>query len=56
MDFWIIIYIIDWILFIIVSLTVLYMLVFTITSLFAHKSKIPKTKHQNRFIILIPSY
>lgn len=56
MDFWIIIFIIDWVLFGIVSLTVLYMLVFTITSLFAHKGEIPKTKHQNRFIVLIPSY
>lgn len=56
MDFWLILYIIDWILFIIVSLTVLYMLVFTITSLFARKGEIPKTRHQNRFIVLIHSY
>lgn len=56
MDFWLILYIIDWILFIIVSLTVLYMLVFTITSLFARKGEVPKTRHQNRFIVLIHSY
>lgn len=56
MDFWLILYIIDWILFIIVSLTVLYMLIFTITSLFARKGEVPKTRHQNRFIVLIHSY
>jgi cellulose synthase/poly-beta-1,6-N-acetylglucosamine synthase-like glycosyltransferase len=56
MDFWLLLFIIDWILFGIVSLTVLYMLFFTIASLFAHKGEIPKTKHQNRFIVLIPSY
>lgn len=56
MDFWLILYIIDWILFIIVSLTVLYMLVFTITSLFARKGEVPKTRHQNRFIVLVHSY
>jgi len=56
MDFWLLLYIIDWILFGIVSLTVLYMFFFTITSLFSHRSEIPKTKRQNRFIVLIPSY
>ena len=55
MDFWFILYVIDWVMFGIVSLTVLYMLVFTVTSLFAQKGEIPKTKHQNRFIVLIPS-
>ena len=56
MDFWILLYIIDWVLFGFVSLTVFYMLFFTITSLFARKSEIPKTKRQNRFIVLIPTY
>ena len=56
MDFWLLLFIIDWVFFGIVSLTVLYILFFTIASLFAHKGEIPKTKHQNRFIVLIPSY
>ncbi|MBO7115954.1 MAG: glycosyltransferase [Prevotella sp.] len=56
MDFWIILYIIDWVLFGIVTLTALYLLFFTVMSLFFRKNEIPKTKHQNRFIILITSY
>ncbi len=56
MDFWLILYIIDWVLFGIMALTALYMLVFTIASLFYNQKETPKTKHQNRFIILIPSY
>ena len=56
MDFWLILYIIDWVLFGITALTALYMLIFTIASLFFHQQDVPKTKHQNRFIILIPSY
>ena len=56
MDFWLILYILDWILFSIVALTVLYMLIYTIASLFYTKTDVPKTKQLNRFIILIPSY
>lgn len=56
MDFWNILYTIDWVLFNFAALTVLYMLFFTITSMLSHKGAIPKTNHQNRFIILIPSY
>lgn len=56
MDFWKILYIIDWTLFTMVALTTLYMLFFSIASLFYHKSTIPKSKKQNRFIILIPSH
>lgn len=56
MDFWLILFIIDWVLFGIMALTVLYMLIFTIASLFYRKHEVPKAKHQNRFIILIPSY
>ena len=56
MDFWLILFIIDWLLFGVVTLTVLYLLVFTVASLFYRKPNIPKTKHQNRFIILIYSY
>lgn len=56
MDFLPILHIIDWTLFILVALTTLYMLFFSVASLFYHKSTIPKTRQQNRFIILILSY
>ena len=56
MDFWLILFIIDWLLFGIVALAVLYMLIYTIASLFYTKRDVPKTKQLNRFIILIPSY
>ena len=56
MDFWLILFIIDWLLFGIVALAVIYMLIYTIASLFYTKREIPKTKQLNRFILLIPSY
>lgn len=56
MDFWLILFIIDWLLFGIVALAVLYMLIYTIASLFYTKRDVPKTKQLNRFILLIPSY
>ena len=56
MDFWLILFIIDWLLFGIVALAVLYMLIYTIASLFYTKRDVPKTKQLNRFIVLIPSY
>lgn len=56
MDFWLILYIVDWVLFGIVTLAVLYMLIYTIASHFLSKRNVAKTKQQNRFIILIPSY
>lgn len=56
MDFWLILYIIDWGLFGIVTLAVLYMFIYAIASLFFHKNEVPKSKRQNRFIILIPAY
>ena len=56
MTFWNIFTIIDWIMFILISLTVLYLGVFAITSLFIRHSETPKAKKQNRFIVLIPSY
>ena len=56
MDFWLILYIIDWFLFGIVALAVLYMFIYTIASLFYPQRDVPKTKQLNRFIILIPSY
>ncbi len=53
---WIIIYIIDILLFIAVSFTVVYMAVFSIASLFSRRNAVQTAKRQNRFIILIPSY
>ena len=56
MDFWLILFIIDWLLFGIVAFAVIYMLIYTIASQFYTKREVPKTKQLNRFIILIPSY
>ena len=56
MDFWLILYIIDWTLFAFVALTVLYMGVYAVASLFEKSSVLSKAKTQNRFVILIPSY
>lgn len=53
---WIIIYTIDIILFVFTALTVLYLTVFSIASLFNRRPHIPPAKRQNRFIILIPAY
>lgn len=55
-DFWNILYIIDWTLFVLVAITVLYLGVFAIASLFNRHSTFNKAKKQNRFAILIPSY
>ena len=55
-NYWHILYIIDWVLFIIVAATVLYLGVFTIASLFNKNHKSPRTKKQNRIVVLIPSY
>lgn len=56
MTLWTIFTYIDWILFILVSLTVLYLSIFAITSLFPRHSETPKAKKENRFIILIPTH
>lgn len=56
MDFWIILYIIDWILFIPVAGTVLYLGIFSVASLFTRDSVLDKAKTQNRFAIIIPSH
>lgn len=56
MTFWWILYTIDWMLFVPVSLTVLYILAFAFLSLYRSRAEAPKAKHQNRFIVLIPSY
>lgn len=56
MIFWHILTYFDWGIFILVSLTVLYLGVFAFTSMFVRHSETPKAKKQNRFIILIPSH
>ena len=56
MDFWLIIKIIDWLLFIFTAGTVLYIGVFAIASLFRKNATVVKAKTNRRFIILIPSY
>ena len=56
MDFWLILYIIDWTLFAFVTLTVLYMGVYAVASLFEKSSVLNKAKTQNRFVVLITSY
>ena len=53
---WTILYTIDILLFIIVSITVLYFTVFSFASLFSQHKTVPSAKRFNRFIILIPSY
>jgi len=56
MTFWWILYIIDGITFFFVALTVLYILVFSIASMFSKQAELVRSKHQNRFIVIIPSY
>ena len=56
MDFWIILYIIDWILFIPVAGTVLYLGIFSVASLFTRDTIQDKAKTKNRFAIIIPSH
>lgn len=56
MNYWWILITIDWLLFAIVAITVLYLLVFSIASLFSRRAVANKSKRQNRFIVLIPAY
>ena len=56
MDFWIILFIIDWLLFIPVAGTVLYLGFFSIASVFNRDTVQTKAKTQNRFAVIIPSY
>lgn len=56
MDFWWILYIIDFALFLPVAITVIYILVFAILALFRTTREIKNAKQQNRFIVLIPAY
>lgn len=55
-DFWLILFIIDWTLFIFTAGTVLYLGFFAIISLFNKSQELNKAKIQRRFIVLIPSY
>lgn len=55
-DFWFILFIIDWLLFILTGGTVLYIGIFAIASLFNKTTDVTKAKTNRRFIILIPSY
>lgn len=55
-DFWLILYIVDWFFFIIVAGTVLYLGIFSIASLFTRTTNINEAKIKRRFIILIPAY
>jgi len=54
--FWDILIFSDLLLFIIVAITVLYLGIFAITSLINKSHESPRTKKQNRFVVLIPSY
>lgn len=56
MNFWWILYIIDWLLFVPVALTTLYILFFSVMALFRPRADAKAAKRQNRFIVLIPSY
>ena len=55
-DLWLILFVIHILLFVVVSLTVIYMAVYTFASLFSRHSIVPQAKRQNRFIVIIPSY
>lgn len=46
----------DLLLFIVVALTVLYLGIFAVASLFNKTHEAPRTKKQNRIVVLIPSY
>lgn len=53
---WILFRILDWTLFAFVALTVVYLLIFAIAAFFAHRPEVQKSKHYNRFIVLISAY
>ena len=56
MNFWDLLYIVDWFFFIFVAGTVLYLGIFSIASLFTRTTNINEAKIKRRFIILIPAY
>ena len=56
MNFWDLLYIVDWFFFIFVAGTVLYLGIVSIASLFTRTTNINEAKIKRRFIILIPAY
>lgn len=56
MNFWFILYIIDFLLFVVVTFTTFYLLIFSFASLINKRTNVPKARHQNRFLVLIPAY
>lgn len=56
MNLWLIFYIINILLLAAVGFTTFYLLVFAVASLFNRHTTIPRAKHQNRFLVLIPAY
>ena len=56
MDFWWILYAIDWLLFAGVLLTVAYGVFFSMAALVNKHNSVPKARRQKRFIVLIPAY
>ena len=56
MELWSIIYYFDYFLFTFVCLTVVYMGIFALASMFSQHEDTPKSRVENRFIILIPAY
>lgn len=56
MDFWTIIYYCDLTFFIIVCMTVVYMGIFAMASMFSQHADTPKSRKENRFIIFIPAF
>ena len=56
MEFWDILYYSDLIFFIFVCMTVVYMGIFAMASMFGRHHEVPKTRLENRFIIFIPAY
>ena len=55
-NFWNMLFIVDMVLFIITAATVLYLGIFAIASLFNKSHESPRSKKQNRIVVLIPSY
>ena len=55
-NLWNILLMVDMVLFIIAAATVLYLGIFTIASMFNKNHESPRSKKQNRIVILIPSY
>ena len=56
MDFWTVLYTLDWILFIPIAGTVLYLGFFATAALLNRHTNIRRSKQQNRFVVIIPAY